>query len=361
MKGNKGEWSELYTFFKLLAEGKMFSADENLERTEPFVELKSIYRKDAGKNLNFKIIDDSHIKIIDANTNNILLSFPQSEAKKIAKKILKGLNEKKISISEELINSIQNYYITQVADKSLGKGDINIQIYDPIHGTSSNQEFSIKSFLGSDPTLFNANKTTNIKYKITDKKNNASITEEHRKEVNSIIKGHKYIKRIAKLKELGYNIEFHSYDDSTFKLNLQVIDSDLPELIAHIVKDKYVSRLTKFSEVITKLTKDNPMNYDLSQGHKFYEYRLVNFLVECALGMTSKSVWSGKYDIVGGIIIVKPDAEILCYHLIDFNNFKQYLKNSARLDNPGGGKMNYGDVIFEGDNSFIKLNFQIKA
>lgn len=359
MKGNKGEWSELYTFFKLLAEGKMFSADENLERTESFVELLSIYRKDAGKNLNFKIIDDNRINIIDANTNKILLSFPQSEAKIIAKNLVNDLNGK-TSISEELINSFQNYYITQVADKSLGKGDINIQIYDPIHGISSNQEFSIKSFLGSDPTLFNANKTTNIIYKITDV-NNKSITEEHCKQVNSIISQHKYIQRIAKLKELGYNIEFHRYDDSTFKLNLQVIDSDLPEIIAHIVKDKYVSKLTKFNEVITKITKDNPMNYDLSQGHRFYEYRLVNFLVEAALGMTSKSVWSGKYDIVGGIIIVKPDAEILCYHLIDFNKFKQYLKNSARLDNPSGSKMGYGSVFFEDDNSFIKLNFQVKA
>lgn len=359
MKGNKGEWSELYSFFKLLAEGKMFSADENLQRTESFVELLSIYRKDTGKNLNFKIIDDNLINIIDANTNKILLSFPQSEAKKIAKNLVNDLNGK-TSISEELINSIQNYYITQVADKSLGKGDINIQIYDPIHGISSNQEFSIKSFLSIDPILFKANKTTNIIYKVTDV-NNASITEEHCKEVNSIITQHKYIQRIAKLTELGYNIEFHRYDDSTFKLNLQVIDSDLPEIIAHIVKDKYVSRLTKFNEVITKITKDNPMNYDLSQGHKFYEYRLVNFLVECALGMTSKSVWSGKYDIVGGIIIVKPDAEILCYHLIDFNKFKQYLRNSARLDNPSGSKMGYGTVFFEGDNSFIKLNFQIKA
>ena len=51
MKGNKGEWSELYTFFKLLAEGKLFSADENLEKTKSFVQLLSIYRKDDGKNL----------------------------------------------------------------------------------------------------------------------------------------------------------------------------------------------------------------------------------------------------------------------------------------------------------------------
>ena len=61
------------------------------------------------------------------------------------------------------------------------------------------------------------------------------------------------------------------------------------------------------------------------------------------------------------VCIVKPDSEILCYHLIDFNKFKHYLKTSARLDNPSGSKMGYGSVYKEGNNSFIKLNFQIKA
>ena len=359
MRGNKGEWSELYTFFKLLADGKLFSADENLNKTEAFVEVVSIHRGDSGKNLNFKLVDGALINIIDGDNEEVILSFPQTEAKAIANELVSEIDGT-TSISEKLIEKIQNLNLTQVADKSLGKGDINILIYDPVHGISSNQEFSIKSFLGSDPTLFNANKTTNITYKITDSSNN-SISDNHLKEVNDIGTGHKYIKRIAKLTELGYKIDFDSYDDNTFKLNLQVIDSDLPEIIAHIVKDKYVSKITKITDVIEKIKIDNPMRYDLTQGHKFYEYRLVNFLVEAALGMTSKAVWSGKYDVVGGIIIVKPSAEILCYHLIDFNKFKQYLKNSSRLDNPSGSKMGYGTVYIEGGESFIKLNFQIKA
>jgi len=37
------------------------------------------------------------------------------------------------------------------------------------------------------------------------------------------------------------------------------------------------------------------------------------------------------------------------------------LKNSSKLDNPSGGKMGYGIVYKAGDDSFIKLNFQIKA
>ena len=88
---------------------------------------------------------------------------------------------------------------------------------------------------------------------------------------------------------------------------------------------------------------------------------MVNFLVEAALGMTSKTTWSGEYDVVGGILIVKQDSEILCYHLIDFNKFRTYLKNASKLDNPSGSKMGYGKVYKEGGDTFIKLNFQIKA
>jgi type II restriction enzyme len=360
LKGNnKGEWSELYVFFQLLADGKLHSADEHLNKTESFVELLSIYRKDDGQKLNFNIVIDGNINIIDSKTEEVIFSFPQSEAREVSKNLVKEINGK-TGISQSLKDTILSYRVTKVADKSLGKGDIDVRIYDPMHGISSNQEFSIKSFLGSDPTLFNANKTTNIKYKITNS-NSEPIGEEDLKEINSINRGHKYIKRIAKLIELGYEINFHSYDDDTFKLNLQVICTDLPEIIAHIVKDKYVSKVTKWTDIIDKITKDNPLNYDQSQGHKFYENRLVSFLVEAALGMTSKAVWSGNYDIVGGIIIVKPNAEVLCYHLIDFNKFKHYLRKSARFDNPSGSKMGYGEVYFQGNESFIKLNFQVKA
>ncbi|WP_423740652.1 HpaII family restriction endonuclease, partial [Enterococcus cecorum] len=33
-KFNKGEWSELYVFFSALAEGKIYAADENLQKIE---------------------------------------------------------------------------------------------------------------------------------------------------------------------------------------------------------------------------------------------------------------------------------------------------------------------------------------
>ena len=47
MKGNKGEWSEIYTFFKLLADGKLYAADEKLNRIpEQFYPIIKILREE---------------------------------------------------------------------------------------------------------------------------------------------------------------------------------------------------------------------------------------------------------------------------------------------------------------------------
>lgn len=358
LKGNKGELSELYVFFHLLAEGKLFSADEKLQKTKDFVQVVSINRIEKKLELRFEVVD-TNIEVKDPNSGKILLTFTRKDARSIAAQILNDIHEHsklKLTTQQDIIQK----KITQVKQKSTKKGDVEIRIYDPIHGISSDQEFSIKSFLGSNPTLFNANKTTNIVYKITDR-NNSPLSQQEITRINSINSGKKYIRRIAEIINSGYKIEFDSFEDKTFKLNLQIIDSHLPQIVSEIVLAKYRDKIAKIDDVINFLNNSNPMNYDLSEGHRFYEYRIVNFLVEAALGMTSKTVWSGQYQVIGGIIIVKPNAETLCYHLIDFNKFKAYLKNTSKLDNPSGSKMGYGSLYKEKNRSYIKLNFQIKT
>ncbi|MCF8460416.1 MAG: HpaII family restriction endonuclease [Flavobacteriales bacterium] len=361
LKGNKGEWSELYVFFKLLADGKLFSADQNLARTEEFVEIRSAFRKENIGTYRYDVRSEGNINIIDVSGENADYSIPISEATRIASKLLVRIQDGKGTSSGEveLENELSQWKVHKVSQDAANKGDINLLVYDPTHGVQSRQEYSIKSFLGSDPTLFNANPTTNIIYSITDS-NGHPISEEHLNMVNDITTGHKYIRRVCMLEELGYTVKYHGYQGETFKLNLQMIDSDLPEIMAFIVKKKYTARITWITEVIECLNAENPMGYNL-KSHDFYEYRIINFLIESALGMTSAFPWSGIHQVVGGLIVVKQDSEILCYHVIDFNKFKSYLMRSARLDNPSGSKMGYGHVYRQDGQSFIKLNFQVKS
>ena len=44
MKLNKGEWSEVYVFLKLLAEGKLYAADKDLKKIEFYLNFAK-YKK----------------------------------------------------------------------------------------------------------------------------------------------------------------------------------------------------------------------------------------------------------------------------------------------------------------------------
>jgi type II restriction enzyme len=362
MKFNKGEWSELYVLFNLLSTLKLYSADENLAKTKSYLDVLYVLRNDLNKEFKY-LRSKGDINIIETNSNTKVFSVSKTKWDVLTKDLFNDIKAGKgnsFSVSTNVSNQLQNLLITQVKQKSKSKSDIDIYVNDPSNGVKSKKKFSIKSLIGSDPTLFNANKTTNIIYEIKDT-SGRPLTKVQVAKINSITTKKKYIDRIKAIKALGFDISFSKFEDETFKLNLELIDSKFPELIAYIVLQKYQSQLKDFKNVIAHLDKVNPLGFNLSQGHNFYEYRLINFLVEASLGMTSKQVWTGLHDAIGGIIVVKDNGEVLCFHLIDFNRFKKYLINNAKLDNPSGSKMKYGDVYDEKGKSFIKLNFQVKV
>lgn len=55
-KFNKGEWSELYAFMKLLNDGKIYSADENVNKiSNVYFPIIKLIRDEAGnKELDYK-------------------------------------------------------------------------------------------------------------------------------------------------------------------------------------------------------------------------------------------------------------------------------------------------------------------
>lgn len=361
LSGNKGEWSEVYVLLKLLSDLKLFSADEDLNKTESYLDVLSIQRLDIRE---FKYLaEESNINVIDAASNECIFSISRTGLTQLSRKVfaeIKAGQGSSFTLSEGINNKLNELSINRLKEKSNSKGDINIYLHDPANGINTNQKFSIKSFIGSDPTLFNANRTTNIIYEIKGERNQP-MSNNLVSNINSIQTRHKYIDRVSAIESNNFQLHYYGYEDQTFKLNLELIDSKLPEIIAFAVLEKYRRRITRITDVINNLTLHNPLKYDLTQGHNFYEYRIINFLVEVSLGMTSAFVWNGIHDATGGIIIVKDDSEVLCYHLIEFNKFKAYLKKSARLDNPSGGKMGYGKIENKEGKSFIKLNFQVKA
>jgi len=356
LSGNKGEWSEIYVFLKLLATGRLNVADENLNSiANVYYPIIKILRDQNNSSLEYHF--DTAIKIIDAISSKELLTIPLIEFVEKSDALFKSLKEAKgrSFAFPEINDFLHKVNVTNLSANSRDKSDINILVHDMNTGLKPQLGFSIKSMLGKNSTLFNAGNTTNFIYQLKTEK---SINIE---QINSIEKQPKILNRLKALKKLNIIPSFSHIQSSTLELNLRLIDSDLPELLAEMLLLKYsTSGLSLFKETVQHLIKANPLNFDLSQGHPFYEYKLKNFLTDSALGMTPATKWEGKYDATGGIIVVKQDGEIVCYHICNRNEFQKYLLNNTKFEQASTSRYKFGKVYEEKDKYFLKLNLQIR-
>ena len=91
LTGNKGEWSEIYVFLKLLADGRLNAADANLNAIpNVYYPIIKILRQENTISREYRI--NGNIKIVDGN-NNELLNLPIAEF---------------VSRSQQLFNELRN-------------------------------------------------------------------------------------------------------------------------------------------------------------------------------------------------------------------------------------------------------------
>lgn len=355
MTGNKGEWSEIYVFLKLLADGRLDAADANLNVIPNiYYPIIKILRQENNKELEYCIKDE--IRVFDENKNE-LIHIPVIEFINNSKLLFSYLRSSQgrsfaFEDIEDFLNSIKIFTLSAT---STDKSDINLVVHDLKTGLEPKLGFSIKSMIGKDATLFNAGSTTNFIYEII--VNDQIVIDE----INAIQTKPKIANRIQKIRENGCSICFRNIQSDTLQLNLQLIDSDLPKILAELIILKYTSPGdSSIALLVNQLTINNPLNFNLSQGHPFYEYKIKNFLTDSALGMTPAAKWNGNYDATGGLIIVKENGDLVCYHIYNHNEFQDYLFNNTRLEQASTSRYGFGDLYQENGKLFIKLNLQVR-
>jgi len=274
------------------------------------------------------------------------------------KGIEKGGEERAFDL-ESSDKILEQLHTNSISDERKETADIRVIIHDPITQHEPLLGFSIKSYIGGKPTLFNANKKSNLLYKITPDLNNKQISE-----LNSL---DSYGVRIKWLVTNGHKIEFVKVPNEIFKTNLELIDSRLAEIIANILIYKYIDKISSLPELAKKLTQINPCDFNIKLNPNFYSYKIKRLLVDSALGMKAGKLWTGTFNATGGYIAVKKGGELLCFHIYNWNDFQEYLFNHTKIDSPDSGadRCDYGTIldaseVGEENVTFIKLNFQIR-
>lgn len=353
--GNKGEWSEIYALFKLLGDKQLFLGDKNIEKIEGLVyPIIKILRSENNGEFEYSIKDE----IILVSGTEQVLKIPIEQFKTRALfllDVIKENRERTFSVPE-IEEFMQSINCISLKASSSAKTDITIVVHDQRTNQQPTLGFSIKSQLGSPSTLLNAGKTTNFIFKI----NGASLTDQQINEINSISSRSKIVDRISEIQAKGGSFEFVKTERQIFSNNLVLIDSLLPQILSQIVFNFYSSEYSHLTDLVNQTSKKNPLNFDIENEHKFYEYKIKRFLTDVALGMMPSKVWSGKYDATGGYLIIKENGDVLCYHIYNRNEFEDYLLNNSKLDTASSSRHGFGEIYKANDELYINLNLQIR-
>ncbi len=404
---NRGEWTEAYVFLRLLGDGRIYGASADLVRDEQtYLDIISIIRDEPDKCIIFeRFIQDEMAYVQSSMGDDILKVVTAPELTEKATYLydaIKSVNagDRKIKVPEiqtyleELSFDSPKANLSDKAKEKYGaKTDIIVTTEDSFDHVKTIGGFSIKSHIGSPPTLFNCSSTSGFIYRVV------GCDEEGMHKLN-----HKegFLDIISAIKQ-DYKLEYVGCRNEIFEQNIRIVDSRMDEILqnAILLHIGYIDGLnsTSVSDMCNSLAELNPIGAGNPQV--FYAAKLKAFLFASFAGMTASTEWSGRKKLTGGYIDVDREGELLYYRAISDDIFENYLFMHTYVDRPDRGankslavaeanayigegrslteternriiykngrsgtknskKGDFGYVYKEGDNFYIVANFQIR-
>ena len=340
ISGNKGEWSEVYTLLKIISDKKIFSGGGDLNKIESLIfPIIKVLRDESGGTYEYTY--DSDLVVIKGELEEFRIPINTFQEKAVF--LLSKLKESTASTFSvpEIETFIKSFNCVSLKAKSSVKSDIRIVIHDQRTGTKPELGFSIKSQLGKPSTLFNSSQGSNFVYRIDD----IDLSNREIDEINSIKSRSKIQDRVKAVLQKGASLTFIKNEGEVFQNNLTLIDSLLPHILSEILILFSSSALNKLGELVKVIEKNNPLNFDTRNNHKFYSYKVKRLLSDIALGMVPTTVWTGTLDATGGYLIVKDDGQILCYHIYNRNDFEEYLLSNTKINQPQFNKIKVWESV----------------
>lgn len=374
---NKGEWSELYTLFKLLSDQNLYPIEKNQTDSErlrlPILSIMRYIDQEIG--VEYLIMEDSNINLnINNEEQRIIAKSDFSQWASHLFKEMSSIKKKDASFAIPSLNEFRQECCCpkvacvnrKIADNCKDKSDLYIVIHDTLTGQTPKQGFSIKSEIGSAPTLVNASLLTNFHYRLT-----RSLTKEQIEFVNNmkVKQGPKLITdvmgRLSKIKEFGSELHFcgiqpNKNNENVFLENLILVDSCMPQILAWLLYTSFSTGERRIDKLTDMITEANPMGFPMTVNTKLYEAKVKRLLMDFALGMLPGQPWEAT-DLASGVLVVKPSGNIDCYHVLYKDTLEEYLFHDLKFETASASRHEFASITTDANgNQYFTLNLQIR-
>ncbi|MDE5750428.1 MAG: HpaII family restriction endonuclease [Duncaniella sp.] len=373
---NNGEWAEVYIFFKVIADRKLYTADAAFNPIKDvYLDVLGVIREEIkGKVIEYKTGEEVAILL----NNEPIGTVPTSEFiayKNLLWKLLEE-NTKTTFQSEDIENFLNSIHVfnpkspANIVSKFCGGTvDIVIETKDR-SGVNRILGFSCKSDLRASSTLLNASgDNTNFVYEVI-----GPMNDERMEYFNNIFKTVKRkgevchdiatTERMQYLHDLGCDLKFVDTAKKLAKINLiKCGGMEMPAIVGGMLKKFYFENLsgpTSIDDCIEYLADNDVVGYGFEDLEDTYRGKVAHLLLCTFTGMRLGSPWNGRQEVNGGYIVVKNNGDVVAFHSTIADEFKDFLVAKMIMESPSHSRHKDMVVYKEGDRYFLKLGLQLR-
>lgn len=373
---NKGEWAEVYIFFKVIADRKLYTADAAFNPIKDiYLDVLGVLREEIkGEVYNYKTGETVTILL----NHKPIARIPVSKFVKYKDLLWKLIEENTDTTftSEEIENFLNSIFIynpkspAQIVSKFCGGTvDIVIETKDR-SGVTRTLGFSCKSDIKASSTLLNASgDNTNFIFEVTGPMDDDKMEHFNNLFKETIRKGKTCFDiatsdRMHYLQKIGCDLKFSDTATPLAKANLiKCGGKEMPEIVAGLLKKYYFENLsgpTSVEDGIEYLAENDVAEYRFDDLKETYQGKIAHFLLCTFTGMRLGSKWNGRQEVNGGYIVVKNNGDVVAFHSTIADEFKDFLVAKMRMESPSHSR-HKDMVIFKKDGKyFLKLALQLR-
>ncbi|MBO5382453.1 MAG: HpaII family restriction endonuclease [Bacteroides sp.] len=369
----KRELGELYTFFRLLADGNVSLGTPSVELSDVTWPVAMIQRMEHDGARRY-YIEPTDVRIVygevDKHTGKFSpksdikeVCFPREEFADASAFVWTLMKEGRpasdgsdgIEVPDELEAFLDEVRIYDLEAKTEDRTDFSVAFWQadsPLTG------FNVRCRLSPMNPLLDGGRTANLKFEQTGVKfavptvNKVNALPESPTEVTE---------RMLLIERLGGVLKYADVADKVFRSNLLMIDLHFPRMLAEMVRALHLEGISRVSELTEYIKQLNPLKIkdELIHKHHYYEHKMKQFLLALALGMRPAKIYNGTDSAVEGILFVDTKGQVLCYHNNNRQVLADFLYQNTRFEKGNVDKDKYGFLERENGVYYFKLNVKI--
>lgn len=353
-EATKREWSELYTFFRLLADGYVYAGKVDGEKNETLRWPVAMVQREEHDGTRQYIIENQEIHICGEKIDKLI---PREDFETVAHLILeavKNSRENEVTSPDGVEEFLDEVAIYDLEAKTDDRTDFYVAFYTintPLVG------FCVRSKLSPMFPLLDGGRSANFKFEQTGVKFATPTVNK----INAFGEEDDVLGRMLMIERLGGNLKFNDAADKIFRSNLGMIDLHFPRVLGEMARAMHLEGITKVSELTEYIKQLNPLKIkdELITKHRYYEYKMKQFLMALALGMRPAKLFNGTDSAIAGFLVVDGQGEVIAYQKADRDTFAEYLYQHTRLEKGPTAKDKYGYLEKENGVYYFKLNLKI--